>query len=512
MLKRKNQNQKEEQFVRSKLFRFVLLLFLVFPFRQSFGVHYFSVDSNLIVAQRYNHQLRLSAARDILDDALLQEPNNSAVHYLLHTNAFLKSFITEEERDYRRFREIQDEAMFHYEELPDTSPYRRFCQSEAYFYSGALKGKFNELYGAARDVNRLHSLVEENSKRFPEFLPNNKLRGILKVYLSTVPEKYKWLVKMLGIEEDLHGGMRMLGELAAYQNDISFLGGIAHETAYLRSFALLQVVKSPQKAWSETLKCTKDYETNSLSAFFRSNMALKLNKNRTAKNILIARPVGDEYESFYFLNYQLGLAKLNSFDSSAIQNFQIYHTRFKGRNYLKSCLQKMSWYYVLEGNQAEARRIQLRILNLPKSVNEEDKLADQYARKPLPHPTLLKMRLLYDGGDFKGAFDVAKSIDPKKLGNKNLKAEYCYRHGRISQKLGNMKAALKFYEACSLFAKESEEYYGAYACIYLGDHYLENENQEKAEIYYRKALTFYNNKEYVESIEQRAKSGLKKLN
>ncbi|MGB1038296.1 MAG: hypothetical protein ACPGYY_06575 [Bacteroidia bacterium] len=443
--------------------------------------------------------------------ALDNEPKNSAVHYLLHTNAFLKSFITEEEKDYRRFREIQDAALFHFEELPDSSPYRRFCQSEAYFYSGALKAKFNELYGAARDINRLHTLVEENNRLFPEFLPNNKLRGILKVYLSTVPEKYKWLVRMLGIEEDLYGGMRMLAELSAHQKDSGFLGGIAQETAYLRSFALFQVAKSPHKAWSETLKCTKDYEASSLSTFFRSNMALKLNKNLTARNILLSRPNGGDYEPFYFLNYQLGLAKLNSFDSTAIEDFNIYRTEFKGRNYLKSCLQKMSWYYVLEGNKLEARRLQLAILSLPKSVNEEDKLADQYATKPLPNPTLLRMRLLYDGGDFKAALRIAKSIDPKKLENRILKAEYCYRHGRISEKLGNMKAALKFYEACSLFAKESEEYYGAYACIYLGDHYLKNGDLANAKTYYQKALTYSKNREYVESIEQRAKSGLKKL-
>jgi tetratricopeptide (TPR) repeat protein len=207
----------------------------------------------------------------------------------------------------------------------------------------------------------------------------------------------------------------------------------------------------------------------------------------------------------------LGLAKLNSFDSSAIEEFDVYIKNFEGRNYVKSCLQKMSWYYVLQGNLSKARELQMLIKTKSKSVNEEDRLADQYALKPLPNSDLLKMRLLYDGGDFTGAANAAKAINPKTLANSNLKAEFCYRQGRIYEKMGNNKVALKYYEACSLFAKNSTEYYGAYACIYLGDYYLELKEMDNAERFYQQALKFEKNKEYIESIEQRAKAGLKKI-
>ena len=74
-----------------------------------------------------------------------------------------------------------------------------------------------------------------------------------------------------------------------------------------------------------------------------------------------------------------------------------------------------------------------------------------------------------------------------------------------------MEAAIKFYKACALFAKESTEYYGPYACLYLGDYYLQNRDFDKAESYYKKAQNYKNNEEYKTSIEQRAKLGLKKL-
>jgi len=510
MWKKKDQNLREELFVRNSQLKFSLTLLILFFTAPTFGSHYFNIDSTLSVAQQYNYDLKLGAAKEILLGHKSTLPENSAVQYLLHFNAFAKAFVTEEQKDYAKYRQIQDEALFHFEKIPNTSPYKRFLQSEAYFYSATLKAKFNELYGAARDVNRAKSLIEDNHKLFPEFLPNNKTRGILKVYLSTVPDNYGWIIRMLGMEGDLSAGLRMLSNLAEHQADTSELGGIAQEAAYLYSFALLHVAKQPRKAWAETLKCTKDYKTNLISTFFRSNLALKLNKNETAIKILDKRPKSSQYQDFYFLDYQLGMAKLNNLEPDAINYLNSFHTNFKGRNYIKSALQKMSWYYVIFGNYDEAREYKSKIDLVGFSLNEEDKLAIHYSNKPLPNDILLKTRLLYDGGKFELASQEVKRLDPKTLNSNSEKAEYAYRRGRIAEKLNKMAAALKYYEACSLFAIESEEYYGAYACINLGDYYLKNSDNTNAKKFYEKALEYRKNREYLESIEHRAKVGLKK--
>ena len=58
---------------------------------------------------------------------------------------------------------------------------------------------------------------------------------------------------------------------------------------------------------------------------------------------------------------------------------------------------------------------------------------------------------------------------------------------------------------------DSEEYYAAYASIYLGDYYLKQGYKTEAKKFYERALTFKNNKEYTGSINQRAKTGLSRL-
>jgi len=507
---KKKLNLKEEQYVRSNFFRILSFLVLGLLSLQSLGVHSFQFTPNLLVVQKYNFELRLNIAAEILKRESTYSPENSAVLYLLHSNSFLKAFVSEESSDYIVYQNVRNAAIDHFELLNDTVPHKNFLLSEVYFYSATLRAKHNELYGAARDVNKAHSLIESNHKLFPDFLPNNKTRGILQVYLSTVPDNYGWVIRMLGIKGDLKGGMTLLKKLSSHRSDTGFIGGLAKETHYLYAFSLMHVASQRITAWSEMLKATVDYRTNLASCFFRSNLALKLNKNESAIHTLQNRPTDSEYVEFYLLEHLLGTAKLNKQDSTAIEHLAIFNANFKGINYIKSNLQRMCWYYLVMGNEVKAKHYKAAILNNGYTINEEDKQAQRFVKKQLPNSDLLSTRLYYDGGYFDLALSALAVINVKSLATLDLKAEYCYRKGRILEKQGSMILALKFYEACTLFAISSDEYYGAYAAIFLGDYYLNTYDEVKAQQFYERALNFQKNKEYTESVEQRAKTGLKK--
>ena len=511
MWKKKHQNQREEPFERNRPLRFVFLFVSFYCTYALLGANYFSFNKKLYEASVYNYELRIEKALDIIKAEQLESPENSAVLYALHFNAYIKAFVTEDQEDYSTYRKIQSKALFHFENLPDSSRYKKFIQSEVYFHSATLKAKFDEMYGAARDLNRSKSLIEENHDLFPSFLPNNKTRGVLKMYLSTVPDNYAWITKILGISGDLNGGLRLLNTLGVNHRDSSFLGIVAKESAYLHAFGLMHVAKRNGKAWAATLKCTSDYQTNSLSCFFRGSMALKLNKNESAIKIFESRPQGRDYLPFYFLSYQLGVAKLHKSDKSCLADFLRFYENFKGRNYIKSCLQKISWHYTVVGDYQQAIAYQNRIKSEGVSLNDQDKVAHRFSEKGAAHIGLLKARLYYDGGYYTRSAEMLGAIDGKKLANKDLKAEYCYRNGRVLEKQGKMNAAIKYYEAASLYGVDSEEYYAAYASIYVADYYLSIGDKVGAKRFYKRALDFPNNKEFQSSVEQRAKAGLKKI-
>lgn len=512
MSKKNRQSQKEELFVRkSNSTRGLTLTLILLFYLSGLSVNYFNIDSTLQVIQKENIKLRLKLAKEKLLQQKDLNPHNSAVEYLLHFNAYLKVFIAEDQHFYKDYVLAKNSALNHYNQLPNSSPFKKFAQSEIYFYSATLLARQGEYYNSALEIRKAWNLIEENHQLFPNFLPNNKTRGVLKIYLSTIPENYDWIIRILGFDGDLNHGLRLLQTLSNHQSDTSYLGVIAQEASYLYSFSLLHAAKNPVKSWRVMLKCTQDYKENLLSNYFRSSMALKLNNNNIAFKTLTSRPHGPIYEPFHLLSYYLSVSKLHQGDSSAINDLKYFIDHYRGNSFLKSAYQKISWFYILRGDYHKADLYKKKINYVGKANNNEDKQASRYVNKENPHPVILKSRLLYDGGYYKKAYDLLHSFKVRELTSSDEKAEFCYRKGRVLEKLGYKDRALIMYEACSLYAVKSKEYYGAYACLYLGDLYAKDNNIELATKFYNRAMSYSENEEYVDSINSRAKAGIKEL-
>jgi tetratricopeptide (TPR) repeat protein len=172
-------------------------------------------------------------------------------------------------------------------------------------------------------------------------------------------------------------------------------------------------------------------------------------------------------------------------------------------------LQKLSWHYLIQGNEAQYHFYKNLIKLKGKAINEDDKLAELYTNKPMPHVDLLKTRMLYDGGYIEKAYAIIKPLRSKDFGNSFQKAEYAYRKARIHEAMNQIDLAIKFYEFASIYGEDSPEYYASYACLYLGDHSLKQGDSITAREWYKQALSYEKNLEYKSSIEQWAKRGLK---
>ena len=78
-----------------------------------------------------------------------------------------------------------------------------------------------------------------------------------------------------------------------------------------------------------------------------------------------------------------------------------------------------------------------------RNAMNEMELAKQ---KIVPNITLLKARLLYDGGNYERAFHELESLDPKQLKKEQETVEYAYRMARVYHKMRKYTDALKYYE------------------------------------------------------------------
>lgn len=506
----KNLRKEEELLDVSKRLSFLLIFFLIFT-GLSKATPKFNISSQCLKAHALNYNLDFGSSRALLAQLLTSDEGGAYAQYLNLWSYGLEALITEEEEVFKQYNSLKSDVLDHIKTVSPLVPYRGYFLADIHFYSAMVYAKRNELYNAARELNKAHGIIADNQSRFPEFLPNNKVIGLMEAYLSTVPESYQWATKMLGFKGDLSNGIKKLKALSHYSGEDSLTSLIARESAYMYSFALYQLSGYRRLAWKETLACTRDYKTSLMSNFFRSNMALKMNYNQSAISALKQRPRGETYLEFYFLDYLQGLALLQKQDVSASSYLHRFYNRFKGNSFKKSCLQKLSWYYLLKGELSTAESFKDKILKVGHVLNEEDKAAEHYASKSLPNRYLLKARLLYDGGYHKQALEVLNMVDYKKLGSSQLKAEFSYRKGKVLWQTGEIEKAVTYYMACTLFSKSSTEYYGPYACIYLADYYLGKKQNEDAKKYYKMALSYKQNLEYTGSIERRAKAGLKKL-
>ncbi|MBR9859869.1 hypothetical protein GYB22_03815 [bacterium] len=509
-MKKKSQKQEEEQFEeKAKPLSSLLFILLLCSGLFTQASTRFDLNSELLKAQKYTYQLQLSSARVIITSEREKNPNNAAAAYLEHFGNVLELFVTEDPTNYKTYYESYDQDLGLFEDLQDSEPFKRFVQAELMFYWAAVKGKSEEFYSAALDLNSAYKLLKQNKEDFPDFLPNNKTLGVVQSFLSTVPDQYTWAVNLLGLKADLDDGLKNLRSIAYAKGIPDEQKYIQQEAGYLYAYTLYHIDKDTAASWQALESFTRDYKSNLLSVYFRSSLAEKMQKNDVVIETISAAPKGSEYIKFYYLNYVLGEAKLNRLDVDADQYLLKFYSNFKGSNYIKSSLQRLSWHYLIHGDEKQYIKYKNLIKEKGKALNEDDKLALLYADKSKPNIDLLKTRLLFDGGYYKKAFAIIHPMGVKDFGNYIEKAEYAYRKARVYEALGLDQIASKFYEFATVFGINSPEYYAAYSCLHLADQAMKNENCVEARSWYQKSMEYKSNKEYINSIEQRAKQGLK---
>ena len=109
-------------------------------------------------------------------------------------------------------------------------------------------------------------------------------------------------------------------------------------------------------------------------------------------------------------------------------------------------------------------------------------------QKIVPNITLLKARLLYDGGNYERAFHELESLDPKQLKKEQEIVEYAYRMARVYHKMRKYTDALKYYNETIKKGTKKPYYFACNAALQAGIIWETKKDLEKAKQYYEKCL------------------------
>lgn len=469
----------------------------------------FDFNSNCVKAYQSILSLKLNNARSLISAEKKIHPGNSIPYLLDNYVDYFSLLTTESKADFDRLKTNKSSRLSRMEKDDKNSPYYLFAQAEINLQWSLTRGRFQEYFTSGMELNRAFNLLQENSEKFPAFLPNQMGLGTINAILGTVPAGLKKVISAFGIRGNARSGLKMLENLVVELPQSPY-SHFYEEAVFYLAYVQTDIIQHPQ-SYNKIIANTQNISSESLlRAYIRSYAGIKTGHTRQAVSTLGNRPSGSEYQEYPYLDYLMGIAKMHSLDQSASINFLNYLNKYRGINFVKDAYLNLAWMELLKGNSSGYRNFTDQLQFKGYTYHEKDRQALIEAKDPIPDLSLLKARLLFDGGYYDKSLD---QISKKKLSDFSIlrdKIEYCYRLGRIYDEISRDDFALKFYQFAIDLGRNERFYFASNAALRMAMIYEKKRDWAKARQYYNTALNMRAH-DYENSIENKAIKGLKRL-
>lgn len=469
---------------------------------------YYDFNPRLKSAYSKIIQLRLAEGRELLLKEKAYNPGNHLTILYENYVDFLVAFITEEESYFKTFKVNSAERirLLSKEEKEGLSPFHLYALSEMTLQGAMLKIKFQEYLSGATEIRKAYKMIQRNQIIFPSFLLNRKLKGFVHTLVGAVPQEYRWLIDLVGMDGTVPGGTQELKtlytlidgtDMDCYKEELLFYLSNIHNT-----------FSQDEQEGVEILNLIAPFtRENPLLRYCYTNTAMKWGRNDEALTMFDTVITDIGTFPFYYLNYKKGLSRLRKLDMGATEDFRFFLDNFEGINHRKSVYQKMAWIELLKGNVEKYHAYMNECLQEGSMNVDEDKDAFHEASSgELPNIILLRARLLFDGGYYKKSWAefAGKPVDSFPRFRDQL--EMTYRLGRIMEKLEFTDKAIYYYGQTLKNGSSASFYFAANSALLLGNIYEEKLQYQLALDYYSKAMSLRGH-EYQNSIDQKAQAG-----
>ncbi|MFC1222635.1 tetratricopeptide repeat protein [Pedobacter sp. BG31] len=492
----------------NKNFRFsVTFLLLLSPL---FSLANFDFNSNCLNAYKSIFELKLGNARAYISTEKKQHPNNSIIPLLENYVDYFTVLTSESKADFDRLKGNKSKRLDQISDDDKNSPYYLYAQAEINLQWALIRGRFGEYFNAAMEVKRANNLLQDNSKKFPNFHLNLKGLGLINAVLGNLPDgALKTALSTFGIKGNLQSGLNMFEKLADNLPKSSY-EPFYEEVVFYYAYVLTDVAHSPQ-AYAKTMRYTERIaDTSLLKSYLQSYVCIKNGHSEEAISILARRPEGGVYQPFPYLDYLEGIAHLNKLDLTAGTYFNRFLQTTKGVNFVKDAYLHLGWIALLKGDKGTYVAFASRAVKNGYTYMEKDKQAKAEASAAVPNIDLLKARLLFDGGYLSRALQVIDSKKATDYTSDRDRTELHYRLGRIYDDLGKDDQALTAYQETIDEGRNLKYYFAANAAVQMGKIYERRKNIAKAKEAFNTAIAMKNH-EFESSIENQARAGLKRL-
>lgn len=471
---------------------------------------YFEFSADVREAYEQVTSLRFREAKFTLTQIKAREPNNLIVYHIENYLDFISLYLHQSESEYKRLKNNEEARISKLQKGDSSSPYYLYAQADVRLQWALVKLRFGDYLAAFNDISKAHKLLKKNQEKFPEFLPNKKDLGVLHALAGTVPDNYKWGVKLLsGLEGSVTQGRKELKAVFEHARQYDFV--FQSETAVMYANVLLYLENDGDAAWLALQSADLEPETNPLHSFIMSNVAMRAGRNDHAIKLLQNRPDDAAFEQIPQFDFLLGLAKLRRLDPDASPYFTRFLAKFQGTAGIKEAYQKLAWSELISGNKGGYRKYMQLVLSKGKADTGGDKDALQEAKSShSADVSLVRARLLFDGGYYQKALQQLESKTVADFPHETARLEYLYRLGRILHGLERYDEAIDFYKKAIQKGQEAPQFYACNAALQAGL-ILETRNDTVGARKFFDLCLRIHPEEYKTELHQKAKSGMERL-
>jgi tetratricopeptide (TPR) repeat protein len=496
--------------------RFILIIGAFFLFIPR-SLPQYNFDANCQQAYEAILSLRFSEAHNLLDLENKAEPDNLLTVYLENYIDFLTLVIGEDRVVYDQLKVKKIPRLKILEMGHTDSPFYNFCLGEFHLQWAFSKLKFGDYTAAAFEIHKAYNLFSANKSRYPDFVINNIGLGVVHVMVSLVPDNYKWVSALIGLNGSMELGLSEIRQVAEYSGSDKITRMYKPQASFFLAFLVSNLQKNKKDAMP-LLKLLNNQTVDGhqlrspLLIYAGASILMKNGFNDQALAMLDEGKSLQQTFNFCYLDYLEGIARLNKLDYSASLCFDRFIASFRGRNYIRSAYQKLAWISFLKGDSANYHRMMNQMPARGALVVDEDKQANFEAVNLMaPNIILLRARLLCDGGYYGLAINelLNNSVKTAVKSKRDL-VEYTYRLGRIYHETGNAAKAIDNYQQTISRGRTEPYYFAAGAAYQLGLLYENMGAYAKAEGSYHICLSI-KPREYQTSLHQKAKAGLNRI-
>lgn len=400
----------------------------------------------------------------------------------------------------------QDRRLALLEKSAETGALREYTRAEIRLHQAAAQVVFGHEVQGAWSLRQSYQQMQQVVRRYPQYLPARKTLGMMQFFIGSLPESYRWFLKLLGLPGSVEAGLHNLRLAATQPNDFQLearlILALLEETYYKQPEAALTLIQTLHRQQPDNL----------LLSYLLVSQYKKQHHTEAALAAYRARPTGSAYLPLPYLHHMAAdlLLYQGQYAASARAN-QVFLAEYQGQHYRKDAYFKLYLAAWLSGNATSAEQYRRRIGAGGRTVLEEDTYAQRLFEDKQPlHKLLTRARLQIDGGYYREALTTLSGFHATSATPLRDRLEEPYRLARAWHLLGRPDSARLFYARTIALAGNAPYYFAPQSALQLGYLYQQEGQKNTAKTYFQKALS-YPRHEYKNSTDTKAKLALKEL-